>query len=407
MDVVSSASRFSPLRNAALMIRSDVAWLVFAAVVAGLYAILQHRSFRYGLPITDAYFGADVGRIYADLLSSDTDIGRTPLHPWFPYVGIFYRAIRIATGCSNATLLEIGAFGCGAMMASLTYIAARVWEATCLTAIAAVALIVSSAAFTYWISLPESHSWGGITILTCLILARFLSNSPLQRQLYSATICALSFSVVVTNVVFWGLAAIRPVQRGPLPWFVTRLVGRNFVPLLLAGLAGLGIVLLGFSLERALLRENPTMGYLLFVGHEKKWLLSGRFSDPFGGFHAIGVTAPISEATSIIANALGAAVMIAMLWFGRGLSFSLRIVGLFIPLAVFLHTVYDRNEAFLCSPNYVGIWAVLLALGAGRGRRVVWPVMLIAISILLGGYNSWTHVQTVLALRPDQLFQPD
>jgi hypothetical protein len=394
----------APERQVAL----EAACIAAAAFATAAYAAVLFSQLGGRLPYNDVYLGGDPLRILANFQSPGSDFHRSPFHPLFGLVCVIYQQARSLLHLETATILLAGATVCGGLLGGLAYGATRIWGGGRLAGGLAVAVLGGTAGFTYWTALPESHPWGGVSCLTCVILARFAPKLTSLRIANSAVICALSLSMVFTNVLLWVFAApglflqgdTRDARR-------RRLLAEGAGLYIISGLAGLGLVTLAFALQRRLLHFNPTLVDMFVFSHDRKYILRGGLSHPIGGLDAMGLTAPSTPLATVIAPLLSAAMLIAVGGLSRRLPWRLRLFGLFLLGASVFHTIYARDQSFLCSPNYVGVWAVLLAVGLSKLKKPILLAGVAALAIAVGTYNFIDYRRVLTDLGAARTFPMD
>jgi hypothetical protein len=357
--------------------RALIADLVISAalmLVAAAFGIYLYGLGQGLLPNQDVFFGADTRRVASNLIDLQSDFRRANVHPLFGAVCIVFQTARHFSSTLLAAFRNLAAFN-GMAFAAVMYFTMRLWGVTRLVSVAGVVLAASLGAFTYWVAVPETHFLGGLTALMSVNMARWRPRDQVAAILYSAAGFALSFSLVVTNIVIWGIAFLTRTNSERISEIVRK--GFQRAPEAIANvLAGLGLSAIAFAgLE--LLMKNHLIGGFFHFGQELQYM--GGQTSRFGGLAALGILAPTTPTTFLVDAVAGLAMLVALFRL-RGPPIAFAAFALF---GVVLHTVYDRSEAFLFSPNYAPAAAVafILAFGAWRPRLMTLAVGAIAIAL--------------------------
>ncbi|WP_210527314.1 hypothetical protein [Rubellimicrobium arenae] len=364
-----------------------------AIAVAATYVI--HGAGGGLIPRHNVYYGSDTDRVLTNLFDPNSRFDRLSVHPLFGALGVLVRAVA-----GRDTSLDVAVLAYYSLIAvtiaSLTYIATRVWGGGRLAATAATVLTLGSGSFVFWIAVPETHVLGGASVLLLTILLRALPDDPAWRRLAVAGAFVVAISMVLTNVLSWGLGMLAlagwSVRSRPIRHLVT--VGPQLAS---DTLAGIGLLALAWLVQYYALR-NDSIPQLLQILSETRYV--GAFPAPIlGGAYAVSPLSP--ESPVAIAAGLG---MLAVLGFClRSLGPVPLALALF-PLAGFiLHTFYDRRHAFLFAPNYVPIAATFIALGLSQ-MRARWPLLVMAaVGVLLGAANlhDYSKVRSDIAVQSD------
>jgi hypothetical protein len=387
--------------------RADLGLAAVCAVVTAAAALAYQRQWGGALPIDNIYFGGDPHRIMLNLASMQSDFHRTPFHPLFAALCAVFEQTRAFAGADLQTWLALTSAIYGAAVGGLTYVAARAWGATALWAVVAVYLVLGSAAFVAWSSVPEAHVWGGLTVLGVAIGARCLPGTAARRALASGALFVLASSMVFTNVLAWLFAtAVDRPGRLLSPSGVAAWIRRNAAPMAAALVVGLILLELAFVAERAWFAPNDSLGQLFQFAHDEKYFMAGGRSHLFGAIDAFGFLPPTSGINDRLALAVGGAFLIFCLAPLLRTDDSMPSLRLMIPAILLLHTVYDRKEAFLCSPNYIGVLAMIFAVTASARRRsAAWTGAVVAGLTLLMILNIRDHLEVMQHIRPQDSFR--
>ena len=212
--------------------------LIVLALAASALSLLGFLSRQlplalFGAAGGDAWFQADLPRVLANMVDARSNHYRTKVHP--------IASIVIHPAVTGLRALWPGTDLQAAMR--VTGLVAAVWIASFYAlcrllgtgragAVCFSLLAIGSAAFQFWFAVPETYSFGSLTLLWVLLVAALAARRPVSdRLLVLASVASLS--ITVTNWVA-GLA-LAVVQR---PW--RRALGISIVALLIV--AALAVV---------------------------------------------------------------------------------------------------------------------------------------------------------------------
>ncbi len=175
---------------------------ILAGVLAILSACIAIVFSKSTLALTDPgsmdfWFGGDSPRVYLNLTSRFSDHARTSIHPLFSLL------------VSTPTIVLIKGFGMPAvdavrlmcaLVAAMTtvvlYITLRIIAFT-LDAVLYTGLFLSSAAFMFWYSVPETFAWASLSVLVAVLLTALIPYGKWPAAVVLAS--AVSLSITVTN----------------------------------------------------------------------------------------------------------------------------------------------------------------------------------------------------------------
>ena len=147
----------------------------------------------------DTYFESDMPRIYSNMSDADSDHHRTSVHPLFSLLS--YTPVRVITGLTGAAPLTamrtvtaaVAAGWCAALFLLLRVLLERRVEAALFTL-----LTSASGAAVFWFAVPESYSFGSLTILAALLLVAVAEHRRVGTLWYILA-SAATLSITITN----------------------------------------------------------------------------------------------------------------------------------------------------------------------------------------------------------------
>ena len=397
----------SPSSLGGLLDRSDLGYALLCAIAVAACSLGLWLLWHGNQPLDDTYFGGDPERVWANLQSTQTDFHRTPFHPLFASFCAVVAALLNHTSLSSYAILTAGELLYGFLLGGLTYAAARLWGASKGWAIGAVALVCASGAFMSWGAILESHPWGGISCLLCLIGGRLLPPAGPRRIFVSAILFVVAASMVFTNILVWAFATCitSPDDKFSIRgvWAIIR---RNILPFVLSLILGLMLLYLASLAQRAYFHPNTTLGEFLKFDHDNKYILKGGLKDKFQGFFAYGLFAPSEVRPLYVAELAGICAALAFVILAlRKAAAHAWVLLLYLAGILCFHSIYDRAEAFIAAANYIVTLAILLALAGQRLLdRQILRYGAVALVIALGLFNLADHIRLVHATLPADLF---
>jgi hypothetical protein len=394
----ASPSRFRP-RAFLRAIRLDAALVASCAFFPAIYALYLFHLWGGQIPVDDVYFGADPHRVSFNLLSTASDFGRTPFHPFFASLCALFAVSRGQVSFHDWLMAGCALYG--VLAGSLTYLAARLWRLSPFWAAMSVLLLTTSGAFAAWSHVPEAHAWGGISCLLCIIGARLIPAAGFGRLFGLGVLFVVATSMVVTNGLVWGLSVLLVPSGSLIRWKnIIDLISNNIV--MIVGSIVIGVVLMEilFINQKYLFLPNNSLGQLFHFAHDDKYVFAGGLRDPAGGTLVLGFAAPRGPAAHIIGALLAlAALMLCSLSTRQG--DALRVLRLLIPAAVVLHSVYDRSEAFICASDYFPVIAIIvMSTFAAHLRDWRAKATIIEALVALGLFNLVVIAHTMNAVVP-------
>jgi hypothetical protein len=196
-----------------------------AALLAITSAVLSAATFRYldqvlyGLLGIDFWFQSDMTRVFYNMTGVESSHYRASVHPLFSLIiyhlgfAVKYVAAAIFHAITDEQTFQlINAAVAGTWMACL-YILLRLLTLRRIDATLFSLLGALSAASLFWFSVPETYSFGSLTILLALIVAVVHQRRAVSEGWFVA-VSAATLSITVTNWMA-GLAATFLSMRIP------------------------------------------------------------------------------------------------------------------------------------------------------------------------------------------------
>ena len=370
----------------------DILIASLLAVLLAAFAVYLYRLTGGLVPDHNTYFGADTDRVVANLIDPNSNFGRSTVHPLVGAVCVAFQ--RLVYGhVPPRTAFEVLAAVNGALFAAMLYGAVRCWNGARGIAAASVLAAAASGSFIYWAGMPETHFLAGLTVLAIFMIVRLTPREPVLRLLQGGVCFALGFSLVLTNFVAWWLSQVdfsAVWDRRPAAFVASNV--RRAPAWLAAALAGLGILAIGAAVIDFLM-PNPSQGRLLHIFGEAKFVTRGA-SSPLGSLNALGLVGANIPGALLADLVLLALVCFAAWRLRRGPLF----IALFALFGVFLHSIYDRGEAFIFNPDYAPAAMVAIALALSGWRPRVTFVALVVATLGLGFVNLQGYRQELRAV---------
>lgn len=156
----------------------------------------------------DIWFGSDIPTVFGNITSLQSDYGRNNKHPLFPLLVFplvygFGKAFHLdSVAAARLVIALVGAIWIGSL-----YSLFRLMQLPRLDAIIFSLLGSVSAAAVFWFVVPESFSFGSLSILLALVLVALAQSRKLSPAWYVA-VGAFSLSITITNWMAGLLATI-------------------------------------------------------------------------------------------------------------------------------------------------------------------------------------------------------
>ena len=156
----------------------------------------------------DVWFGSDIPTVFGNITSLQSDYGRNNKHPLFPLIvfPLVYGLGKILHLEPIAAVRLVTAL-VAASWIGLLYVLFRLMRCPRLDAVVFSLLGGVSAAAAFWFVVPESFSFGSLSILLALILVALAQHRKLDPVWY-VLVGAFSLSITLTNWMVGLLATI-------------------------------------------------------------------------------------------------------------------------------------------------------------------------------------------------------
>jgi hypothetical protein len=161
---------------------------------------------------SNTWFEADIPRVYANMTDRESDHYMTRAHPLFslisyPLVYSLRKMPGINSVMAATAIIALNAsLWIGALFILMRLGGCRRFDAVLFTLMGAV-----SAAAVFWFAVPETYSFGSVSILVGLAVVGLAKYRSLPASLYITT-SALTLSVTVTN---WMIGILATLANNP------------------------------------------------------------------------------------------------------------------------------------------------------------------------------------------------
>ncbi|BAY48499.1 hypothetical protein SAMD00079811_61240 [Scytonema sp. HK-05] len=191
--------------------RLDILLVVVLASVAGLVCYQGAQLINPALITTwegmDVWFDADITRVFFNMISRWSDHYRTKVHPLFsliafPPVYLLSRAGLEEITAVRIVIAAVSSLWISAVFVLLRLLGCRRFDATLFSILAA-----TSAAAMFWFVIPETYSFGSLSLLLALCLVA-IAQYRKPSSLWYMVVSALTLSVTTTNWMAGILATI-------------------------------------------------------------------------------------------------------------------------------------------------------------------------------------------------------
>ena len=146
----------------------------------------------------DFWFEADTLREISNMSRVHDDHYRTSVHPLFSlltFIPVYIAKHALTTSPLRAVLLITGVVG--GLWAGTLYLLFRLLGCRRLDASVFTLLGLCSASALFWLPVPNSYSWGSLSVMLALVLLLFAEQRPFWATAYViASALTLSFTAV-------------------------------------------------------------------------------------------------------------------------------------------------------------------------------------------------------------------
>jgi hypothetical protein len=359
----------------------------------------------------DVWFGSDIPTVFGNITSVNSDFGRNNKHPLFPLL-VFPLVFAVSKifYLDPLSAARIVAIGVAMLWVSSLYGLFRLMGCYRLDATLFSLMGAVSAAGIFWLVVPESFSFGSLTIILGLAFVALTQFRPFSPGWYVA-VNVLTVSITITNWMVGILAtfanhrwrkmlqilAISVLVATGL-WILQRIVFTNsgfpFQPGTFIGekkfisAPGKGGILAVMS---AIFYQTLVMPATQFVDFPIRpdWIKLD-----------VNTLAPASGSWWGAIAVLSWTVLLGLgTWgfFTTKQQPKLRLVlGLTLIAQIFMHSIYGVEETFLYSLHFIPLLLTLAAFGLFTRLRSI-CLLLAAISIVSAGINNRSQFSTVAA----------
>jgi hypothetical protein len=179
----------------------DILIVIVLAVVAGLasYGCAQFISpILFENPSWDLWFESDLPRSFANMISRESNHYRTSVHPLFSLIAFPPVYILNTVGLEAITSVRIIIALVASLWISTLFTLLRLMDCRQLDAILFSLLGTTSAAAIFWFAVPETYSFGSLSILLALVVVVLGQYRQLSSWWY-VLIGAGTLSITTTN----------------------------------------------------------------------------------------------------------------------------------------------------------------------------------------------------------------
>lgn len=149
-------------------------------------------------PSFDIWFEADLPRTFANIIARDSNHFRTRVHPLFSLIAYFPVFFLKKLGLDAFTAVKIMMAALSALWIVGLYILLRLINCRRFDAILFCSLAASSSAAMFWFVVPETYTYGSLTILLGLLIVALDRHFPLSPVWY-LLVSAATLSITTTN----------------------------------------------------------------------------------------------------------------------------------------------------------------------------------------------------------------
>jgi hypothetical protein len=357
----------------------------------------------------DVWFGSDIPTVFGNITSFNSDFGRNNKHPLFPLI-VFPLVFGLSKllhlePLSAARLVVVGVaiLWIVSLYALLRIVGCHRLDATLFSILGGI-----SAASMFWLVIPESFSFGSLSILLGLIFVTVTQLRQFSSVWYIAA-NVLTVSITITNLMVGLLAtlvnhrlwktiqiAVSSILVATGLWIVQRIAFTNsgfpFQPgtfigekkfISAPGSGGFLAVLSSFFYQTLILPAVQVLNSPIrpnWVKFETNHLSPGS-----GGLW--GIIAVIAW-TGLLGLGLWA-------FFAIKQHRKLRIVlGLTLAAQLLMHSIYGVEETFIYSLHFAPLLLTLAAFSLLTRFRIL-SLFLVAVLIVSAGINNRAHFNRI------------
>lgn len=399
------ANQFSSIYKQAWQNWLDILLMVILGILAGIASYKGAQMihpFLLADQAEDIWFGSDLARVLANMVSRTSNNFRTTVHPLFPLFAYPPMAVLAKLGfhplaATRIVIATVAGLWLGAIFWLLRLIGCQRFDAIIFSLLAA-----TSAAAVFWFVVPETYSFGSLSMLLGLCFAVVAQQQKFSSLWYIA-VSAMTLSITTTNwmvgivVTFFNNSRKRAVlitvyalclvgllwgvQKLFFPsaqFFIAQKEEANYIlPATSGGPIRIFQALISHTIVMPAIKIDKIPG-----GHD--WLVMFTQMSRPGSATIWGTVAVI----------LWTALLGLGLWgfFSTKQHFKFRIVlGLTLLGQVALHLVYG-DETFLYSLHFVIFFIVLVAFSTLTRARPL-ALLLATMLVLSAGVNNGSEFE--------------
>ncbi len=404
-----SLAKYMRQCRADMLIAIGLAIAIAIATYLGSYAIPD--PIFTDLYAQDVWFGSDIPTVFGNITSLNSDFGRNNKHPLFPLI-VFPLVFTVSKlfHLDPLSAARIVVVGVAVLWVSSLYALFRLMGCYRLDATLFSLLGAVSAAATFWLVIPESFSFGSLTIILGLGFVAFTQYRPLSAVWYVA-INVLTVSITITNSMVGILATFVNYR-----W-------RKMLQILAVSL----LVATGLWILQRIVFTNSGFPFQpgTFIG-EKKFISAPGRGGILSVLSAFFLQTMVMPATQFLDSPIrpdwvkldvdilaptsgswwgGIAILSWVALLGLGLwgfftikqHHKLRIVlGLTLLAQLLMHSIYGVEETFIYSLHFVPLLLTLAAFSLFTRFRLL-SLLLVTILIVSAGMNNRAQFSTVAA----------
>lgn len=402
----------APQSRPAALDRADWVCAAVVALAVAVACLLIARSLPSVLfQSMDFWFEADTLREISNMTRVHDDHYRTSVHPLFSlmtFIPVYLVKHAFSISPLRAVLLVnslVAALWGGTLYLLFRLLGCRLFDASLLTLLG-----LCSAASLFWLPIPNSYSWGSLSIMLALLLLLAAEQRAFGATVY-AVASALTLSFTVTN---WMAGLLVSLARWPWKQAIQISVNALCLVVLLWGVQKFifpsAEFFIGHRAEASFI-NHPQSGGLSniatsFVFHSlvapsvrliKDDAYAQAKADAFRltdrltfQFSAPGSAGWLGGVAVVLWSALLLNGLWRLLTSDRQLRFRLVLGGVLL-FEFLLHLLYGE-ETFVYSLNFLPLLLAVAALGVvGPGRHFV--VTLTALLLCCVALNNWQQFQ--------------
>ena len=356
----------------------DILIIFLLAFVGGLASYLGSRLIDpviFDIQQTDnVWFEADISRVFANMTDLESDHYRTKVHPLFSLIAFppVYGLEKVfgidSLMAVSIVIAAVASLWISALFIILRLIGCRRFDATLFTLLGA-----TSAAAVFWFIVPETYSFGSLSMLLALGFV-VLTQERQFSSLWFVAVSALTLSMTLTN---WMVGILVTIVNHHWKQSLQITVNAFCLVTLLWGLQKYifhsAVFFIGDLEEKAYTDVIKTFGSYLevvksFVSHTMimpALEVIDKFNRPDW---PIMLTQSSSPGSGSFWGAVSVGLWTALLGLGLWALFAIKphpklrlVLGLTLLGQLLLHLVYG-DETFLYSLHFVPLLVVLAAL---------------------------------------------